>query len=90
MQEKKYPEEFRREMVRLFHESSKNQTEFAKEQKVNVKTLGGWIREDIRRRPKEEQDHMARIVELEKQNRELRMEREILKKAAAFFAKESR
>jgi transposase-like protein len=30
----------------------------------------------------------VRLKELEKENRELRMEREFLKKAAAFFAKE--
>ncbi len=77
MKEKKYTEEFRREMVRLFHGSGKSQTDFAKEQSVNVKTLGRWIREDVSRRPPEQQDHLARIVELEKQNRELRMEREI-------------
>ncbi len=90
MSEKKYPEEFKREMVRQFHGSGQTQTDYAKKNGLKVKTFSRWVREDWSQRPKEEQDHMARIVELEKQNRELRMEREILKKAAAFFAKESR
>jgi transposase-like protein len=34
-------------------------------------------------------DERARLRELEEENRRLRMEREILKKAAAWFAKES-
>lgn len=34
-------------------------------------------------------DERRRLVELEKENRELRMERELLKKWAAFFAKET-
>ena len=33
-------------------------------------------------------DERAKLKELEKENRELRMERDFLKKAAAFFAKE--
>ena len=38
----------------------------------------------------EEQDLRRRVSELEKENVRLRMEREILKKAARYFAKESR
>jgi transposase len=35
-------------------------------------------------------DEKAELQQLRKENKTLRMEREILKKAAAFFAKESR
>ena len=38
--------------------------------------------------PREEQDLLQRVRELEAENRRLKMERDILKKATAFFARE--
>ncbi len=56
MSEKKYPEEFKREMVRQFHGSGQTQTDYAKKKGLKLKTFSRWVREDWSQRPKEEQD----------------------------------
>lgn len=57
-------------------------------------TLGTWVAAYRRAHADEEPpptaDERARLRELERQNRELRMENEFLKKAAAYFAKDHR
>jgi len=53
--------------------------------------LGNWVTKYRDEHPASEDlniSERARLKELEKENRELRLEREFLKKAAAFFAKE--
>jgi transposase len=77
-------------MVRGYHAQSDTITSFATRHGVCPKTLSAWVASDFQLRPVEEQDHLKRIADLERENRELRMEREILKKATAFFAKENR
>ena len=55
-------------------------------------TLAVWVSQARRGRgvftPPQERDLTARVRELENENRRLRLERDILKKATAFFAKE--
>jgi transposase-like protein len=57
-------------------------------------TLGSWVNEYRRKHPVEERPldipDRARLKELERENRELRMRNEFLKKAAAFFAQDHR
>jgi transposase len=57
-------------------------------------TLGNWVASYRRSHAGEEPalsvPERARLRELERENADLRMEREFLKKAAAFFAKEQR
>jgi transposase len=58
---------------------------------INESTLGNWVTKYRGEHPASEDlniSERARLKELEKEVRELRMEREFLKKAAAFFAKE--
>lgn len=58
---------------------------------INEGTLGNWVSKYRVEHPVSEEitiDERARLKELERENRELRMERDFLKKAAAFFAKE--
>jgi transposase-like protein len=58
---------------------------------INESTLGNWVTKYREEHPASEDLNIsdrARLKELEKENRELRMERDFLKKAAAFFAKE--
>ncbi len=58
---------------------------------VGVESLRGWVRQaeiDGGRRPGTSSDDAARIVELERENRELRRANDILKAAATFFATE--
>jgi transposase len=58
---------------------------------INRETLRGWVRRaevDSGRRPGVTTDERERVRELERENRELRRANEILKAAAAFFARE--
>jgi len=58
---------------------------------ISVDTLGDWVRQaevDAGDRPGTTSTDAARIVELEKENRELRRANSILKAASAFFAAE--
>ncbi len=73
-------------------ETSKPIAEVARDLGVNEGTLGNWVNTYRKTHSESEPALMvterARLRELEKENRELRMEREFLKKAAAFFAQE--
>lgn len=54
-----------------------------------AETLRKWVRREERdtgRRPGATSDQLARLKELERENRELRQANEILRKASAFFA----
>jgi transposase-like protein len=79
--------------VELLISSGKPIAEIARDLGISDGTLGNWMktakkRGDVKERPLEI-DERARLKELEEENRRLKMEREILKKAAAWFAKES-
>jgi transposase len=61
---------------------------------INEGTLGNWVSVDRRRRGEQRADQVseterAELVRLRRENAQLRMEKEILKKAAAFFVTES-
>jgi|SRR5690349_17958756 transposase len=88
-----YPPEFRAEAIQLVRASGKPQTLIARELGMSVETLRLWLTQadlDAGKRSdgltSEEQEELRR---LRRENRILREEREILKKAAAFFAQES-
>jgi transposase len=87
-----YPEEFRREAVRLARLGDKPQRRLAKDLGISDVSLRRWIREEQAadgERPgglsSEEREELARLRD---ENAKLRMEREILRKAAVFFARE--
>ena len=89
----RFTAEFRGEAVRLVRESERPLTELAGELGVSVTTLRNWMRLV----PTEQQTSQGRVLSLEEQvrqlkreNERLREEREILKKATAFFAKGAR
>ncbi len=87
-----YPPEFKRDAVKLAQTSDKSVTQLAKELGVAPQSLRNWINQadiDAGARAGLTTDERKRLRELERENRTLKMEREILKKAAAFFAKES-
>lgn len=91
---KRYTKEFKADAVRLVKESDKSPAQIAREIGVSGKSLRDWVRQhdvDAGNGPAgtlttEEREEIRR---LRRENADLRMEREILKKAAAFFAKES-
>ena len=86
-----YTAEYREEAVRLVVHSGRSVAAVARELGVNEGTLGNWVnryrREHVDDEPQLAVNERARLRELEKQSRDLRMENEFLKKAAAFFAR---
>jgi transposase len=90
----KYPEEFRESAVAMVRETGKSIAEVARDLGINDGTLGNWVNQDRRRRGEQRPDQVseserAELVRLRRENATLRMEKEILKKAAAFFVTES-
>ena len=89
----KYPEEFRREAVRLVLTTDKSAAQVARELGINYKTLGNWVRVEQDEGPDRpgalSESERLELKRLRKENSELKTEREILRKAAAYFAKET-
>jgi transposase len=90
---RKYTQEFKEEAVKLVTEQGYQITEAARNLGVNVNMLGRWKRqaEGVGEDTPGLQGGTVMLAELNhlrKENKRLKMEREILKKAAAFFAKE--
>jgi len=90
---RKYTQEYKDEAVELVISSGRPMAEIARDLGINEGTLGSWVsRAKASGKVKDKPlaiDERARLKELEDENRRLRMERDFLKKAAAWFAKES-
>ena len=75
-------------------ETSRPVAVVAKELGINESTLGNWVaiyrRDHADEEPPLTVSERARLRELERETRELKMENEFLKKAAAYFASEHR
>ena len=75
-------------------ETSRPIARVAKELGINEGTLGSWVsryrHEHAGEEPPLAVSERARLRELERETRELRMENEFLKKAAAYFARDPR
>ena len=87
-----YPPEFRAEAVRLVHESGQSMRQVARDLDISSEWLRRWvIQADIDDGSAEglTSDERAELTRLRRENRTLRTEREILKEAAAFFARET-
>ena len=91
---RKFSDEFKEEAVRMVVESSRAVADVAREIGINEGTLGNWVNryraEHVDDEPPLTLSERARLKELERENRELRMKAEFLGKAAAFFAQEYR
>jgi transposase len=92
---KKYTREFKQDAVRLVIEQGYNYSEAARNLGIDRGMLGRWVKE-----AQEDESEAFRgngklttegeeLRRLREENRRLKMERDILKKATAFFAKES-
>ena len=92
MGRRSYSREFKISAVKLVREQGYTAVQAAKSLGVDAASIRGWVEkfsEEVgRQAPSGEAALRAEIQELRKQNQRLQMEREILKKAAAFFAKE--
>ena len=87
-----YPPAFKVEAVRLVHSSDKPLPEIAEDLGISEPTLRNWVRQaeiDDGTRDGLTTAERAELVRLRRENRVLKHERDILKKAAAFFARES-
>ncbi len=90
----KYSPEYRESAVAMVRETGKAIAEVARDLGINEGTLGNWVSRDRRRRGAQPEDQVneterAELVRLRREVATLRMEKEILKKAAAFFVTES-
>jgi transposase len=93
-QRRSYTEEFKAEAVRAAMAGDRSLTQVARDLGVNASVLQSWKQ---RLRPgsgegvdKREESIEQELRRLRRENASLREDREILKKAAAFFAKEHR
>lgn len=90
---RKYTQEFKEEAVKLVTEQGYQIAEAARNLGVNENLLGRWKREiegggEGSSALRSGTAMQTELNQLRKENKRLKMEREILKKAAAFFAKE--
>ena len=88
---KHYPEEFRRDVVSVARKHEAPLSQIAKDFGIIGATLSNWLkRAEVEDgiRPRLKQADAAELRELKKRNRLLEQENEILRRAAAFFARE--
>ncbi len=92
---RRFSREFKVEAVRLVRERGVSLAQASRDLGVHVSVLRSWVREfqadpahafpgEGQQRPED-----AEVTQLRREVARLKMERDILKKAAAFFAKES-
>jgi len=93
----KYSLDFKQDAARLVLEKGYSQQQAADHLGISQSALGRWVRAERKPSVNEStpqksclnlEDH-DELIRLRKENEQLRMEREILKKAAVFFAKEA-
>ncbi len=87
-----YPPEFRAEAVELIRSGTKSFRELSRDLGISDQTLRNWVRQaDVdtgRRHDGLTTGEREELRRLRAENRTLRMERDLLKKAAVFFAKD--
>lgn len=88
---RKYSEEFKGDAVKLVLEAGYSLGAAAKNLGIPKRTLRDWVKKDqgTESRGAEERTKEEELKRLKAENVRLKLEREILKKAAAFFATES-
>lgn len=93
-QRRSFSPEYKEQVARMVVEESRAIASTAREIGVNEQTLRNWVNEYRKNHAGDEPpltlSERARLRELEKEVRELRLEKEFLGKAAAFFASEYR
>lgn len=92
----RYTKDFKLDAINLVLEQSYTQAEAARSLEINANMLGRWIKEyqgdegQAFRGNGKLTPEQAEIRRLREENRRLKMEKDILKKATVFFAKETR
>ena len=90
---RKYDEDFKQGAVALVFETGKPIAQVARELGINEGTLGNWVTRDRRARgdgqePLTESER-AELARLRRENAELAMERDVLKRSTALWVKEA-
>jgi len=89
---KPYPAEYRRNIVELAR-AGRSPAELSKEFGPTAETINTWVRQADRDEGRREDglttQEREELRRLRRENRQLRLEREILAKAAAWFARET-
>ena len=84
---RKFDQDFKEGAVRLVRETGKPIAQVAKDLGINEGTLGNWVNADKRRRGEADgalsEDERAELARLRKENAELAMERDVLKRSVA-------
>ena len=91
--QRRFRKEFEVEAVRLVETSGRTQRQIADDLGVGLSTLRRWLEKHREKEleappPDRQEDIAAELKRLRRENEILRQEREILKRAATFFAKE--
>ena len=88
-----FSDEYKAEVVALCRSSDKSIAEVATDLGLTISAVRRWVAQpdiDAGRRPGMTSEEHAELAQLRKENRVLREERDILKRATVFFAKETR
>ena len=87
---RKFDQDFRDGAVRIVRETGKPVAQVARDLGVNEGTLGNWVNLDRRRRGDGNgalgEDERAELARLRRENAELAMERDVLKRSVALWA----
>jgi transposase len=87
-----YPEQFRHEAIELLRQG-RTPSELSQSLGVSAQTLRNWRRQDQLDRHERDDgittDERSELARLRRENQRLRQERDLLKRAAAFFATEN-
>ena len=89
----KFDRDFKEGAVRLVRETGRPIAQVAKDLGINEGTLGNWVNADRRRRGEGNgalgEDERAELARLRKENAELAMERDVLKRSVALWVKDA-
>lgn len=87
-----YPKEYRQQILELAR-AGRSAEELAKEFEPSAQCIRNWIKQDEVDRGQRQDgltsEEQAELVRLRRENKQLKLEREILAKAAAWFARET-
>jgi transposase len=90
---RRFDEDFRAGAVRIVRETNRPIAQVARDLGINAGTLGNWVNADRRQRERGggalSEAERAELVRLRKENAELAMERDVLKRSVALWVKEA-